>query len=88
MESGTRFPPREARLKPEFAHLYPALEANRWEGAAVMSDRLMAWHLRHGKRGFIEATRVMQPEHFDFRGGPPEPSVPRRRNDRADLADH
>ena len=30
---------REGRLKPEFAQVYPALEAGKWESAGVLADK-------------------------------------------------
>jgi hypothetical protein len=65
-----QFPGREARLKPEFAHLYPPLRGGEWEGAGVMADRMVAWLLRQSNRsGYVSPHRVLRPEHFDFRGG-------------------
>ena len=64
---------REARLKPEFAHLYPALEPNRWESAAVMADRVVAWLIRQPDRGYMAPERVLRSEHFEFRGGARHP---------------
>jgi hypothetical protein len=65
---------REARLRPEFAHLYPPLEAGRWEPAALLADRVVAWLLRQPDRGFVAPERVLRSEHFEFRGGgaPPQ----------------
>jgi hypothetical protein len=63
---------REARLKMEFAHLYPALEPNRWESAALMADRVVAWLLRQPNRGYMAPDRVLRSEHFEFRGGNPQ----------------
>jgi hypothetical protein len=60
---------REARLKAECAHLYPALEAGRWESAALMADRVVAWLLRQPDRGYVAPERVLRSDHFDFRGG-------------------
>jgi hypothetical protein len=60
---------RQARLRTEFAHLYPPLEAGRWESAALMADRLVAWLLRQPDRGYIAPERVLRSEHFEFRGG-------------------
>jgi hypothetical protein len=60
---------REARLKPEFAHLYPPLEAGRWEAAAKMADRVVAWLLRQPDKGYVAPERVLRSEHFEFRGG-------------------
>jgi hypothetical protein len=62
---------REARLKSEFAHLYPPLEPNRWESAAQMADRVVAWLLRQPGRGYTAPERVLRSEHFEFRGGEP-----------------
>jgi hypothetical protein len=64
---------REARLKPEFSHLYPALEPNRWEPAARMADRMVAWLLRQPDRGYVAPNRVLRSEHFEFRGGSEKP---------------
>ena len=60
---------REARLRPEFAHLYPPLEAGRWEPAAVMADRMVAWLLRQPDKGYVAPERVLRSDHFEFRGG-------------------
>jgi hypothetical protein len=65
---------REARLKPEFAHLYPSLEPDRWEPAALMADRVVAWLLRQPDKGYMAPERVLRSEHFDFRGGSRNPS--------------
>ena len=64
------FQGREARLKAEYAHLYPPLQRGTWEAAGVMADRMVAWLLRQPNRsGFVSPHRVLRPEHFDFRGG-------------------
>lgn len=60
---------REARLRSEFAHLYPPIEAGRWESAALLADRLVAWLLRQPDRGYVAPDRVLRSEHFEFRGG-------------------
>jgi hypothetical protein len=76
---------REARLKPEFAHLYPSLEAGRWDSAAMMADRVVAWLLRQPHGGYISPDRVLRPEHFEFRGSSPRPgSRPEGQNRRGD----
>lgn len=64
---------REARLKAEFAHLYPPLESDRWEPAAAMADRIVAWLLRQPNRGYVAPERVLRSEHFEFRGGTDKP---------------
>jgi hypothetical protein len=65
---------REARLRPEFAHLYPPLEAGRWEPAARMADQVVAWLLRQPDRGYVAPERVLRSEHFEFRGGTDKPA--------------
>ncbi|MFL5448363.1 MAG: hypothetical protein ACJ8AX_07435 [Gemmatimonadales bacterium] len=77
---------REARLRPEFAHLYPPLEPGRWEPAALLADRVVAWMLRQPDRGYMAPERVLRSDHFEFRGGVStgqSPSQPRRRNNPA-----
>jgi hypothetical protein len=64
---------REARLKAEFAHLYPPLDPGRWEPAAAMADRIVAWLLRQPDRGYMAPQRVLRSDHFEFRGGPDQP---------------
>ena len=66
---------REARLKSEFAHLYPPLEPDRWEPAALMADRVVAWLLRQPDKGYIAPERVLRSEHFEFRGGSGKPGT-------------
>jgi len=67
---------REGRLKPEFAQVYPALEAGKWESAGVLADKVTAWLLRQAHGGFICPDRVLLPEHFEFRGTPCRPASP------------
>jgi hypothetical protein len=73
--AGARQRIREARLKPEFAHLYPALEADCWAPAAMMADRVVAWLLRQPDRGYVAPERVLKSEHFEFRGGIDHPGT-------------
>jgi hypothetical protein len=67
---------REARLRPECAHLYPGLRAGVWEVAAVVVDRIVAARLLRG--GLAMRDRVLSNSHFDFRGGTDAGSRPRR----------
>ena len=57
---------REARLKPEFAHLYPAIHAGHWELAAVIAERVLA-SLLNAHSGYVSVDRVLGNEHFEFR---------------------
>ena len=36
---------REARLRPQYASLYPALEAGTWQPASAIGRQLLLWHL-------------------------------------------
>jgi hypothetical protein len=60
---------REARLRAEFAHLYPPLDPGQWESAALMADKVVAWLLRQPDRGYVAPERVLRSDHFEFRGG-------------------
>ena len=65
---------REARLKPEYAHLYPGLEPGVWYRAAWLSARQLARQPCDGAAESI--ARMVDEHHFDFRGG--RPRQPRR----------
>ena len=61
---------REARLKPEWAGLYPGLQAGRW----IVAARLVPMVLRHrlkDQRTWEFTRRILIEEHFEFRGGQP-----------------
>ncbi len=60
---------REARLKPEFAHLYPGLEPGVWYRAAWLSARQFARIPCDGDAASI--ARMLDEQHFEFRGGRP-----------------
>jgi hypothetical protein len=67
-------PPREARLRPEFADRYPGVDPDVWYIAATLAEHLLARFLREGAAGRAAPERIMDPEHFEFRG---ENNVPR-----------
>jgi hypothetical protein len=60
---------REARLRPQYASLYPALEAGAWQPASAIGRQLLLWHLTASIPP--EGERLMSEEHFEFRGGAP-----------------
>jgi len=60
---------REARLRPEHAHLYPGIEPGTWESAAELADRALACRLLQPSGGFALAARALGGGHFEFRGG-------------------
>jgi hypothetical protein len=73
---------REARLRPEFAQSYPTLNPDMWESAAVLTEKVIAWRLQHDVGGLFRWDRVLNPEHFEFRGRPEgRTESPSRRSD-------
>lgn len=58
---------REARLRPEFATLYPAIQPDVWMPAAAIGQQLLLWHLT--APATPPGERLMAEEHFEFRGG-------------------
>jgi hypothetical protein len=61
---------REARLRPEFAHLYPGIAPDRWVSAHDMNDMVISARLQAGRRsGEILGSRLLDARHFEFRGG-------------------
>lgn len=61
---------REARLRPEWADLYPDVEPDVWHVAAELVPRVLRYRLRNqGTWEFIR--RILLDDHFEFRGGRP-----------------
>ena len=60
---------REVRLRPEYAELYPEIEAGVWMAAPVASARRLARVRLAGDAASL--ARVLDDEHFEFRGGRP-----------------
>lgn len=67
---------RLARLRPEFARLYPSIRPNRWVPARKLLRKLRAEN---------EPSRPLGDAHFDFQGGsrrnPEWPALRQRRSD-------
>jgi hypothetical protein len=59
---------REARLRPEWSHLYPGLEAGVWIVAAQLVP-LVLRHRMQDEATWEFARRILVDEHFEFRGG-------------------
>jgi hypothetical protein len=76
---------REARLRPEFASLYPGLEAGVWLPASTVGQKLLLWHL--ATSAAPQGDRLMTDEHFEFRGGPGANSRNGARTRAGDLED-
>jgi hypothetical protein len=74
--------PREARLRPEFAHLYRFLEPGVWRSAEALADHVIARTLGRPDGRFITGERALDPQHFEFRGSPgPAPDTTRLRRE-------
>jgi hypothetical protein len=71
---------REARLRPEFADLYPELVAGQWEPAARIAEVVLARYLLQQMTDG-QPDRALNETHFEFRGGAGEAPAaePRRR---------
>ena len=65
---------REARLRPEFADLYPELTPGRWEPAARIAEVVLARYLLK-QMGSDPMECALQESHFEFRGGAQDPPV-------------
>jgi len=59
---------RQARLKPQFAELYPPLTADVWEPAAEIGARVLLSQLKQQGTAAL-GTRLLDTQHFEFRGG-------------------
>ena len=70
---------REARLRSEFAHLYPTLTPGQWEPAARIAEVVLARLLLLEISEAPVKDRVLNEEHFEFRGE--LQVVPRARRD-------
>ena len=62
---------REARLRPEYAHLYPMLQAGAWFPATEVAEKVAAVRLLQLADTFVLHDRVLTDAHFEFRGGTP-----------------
>lgn len=63
---------REARLRPEFAHLYPTLVPGHWEPAARIAEVVLARLLLLEISEAPIQDRVLNEQHFEFRGDVPD----------------
>lgn len=65
---------REARLRPEFAETYLGIQPGVWFSAAGLAEELITRLLREGVSDEELPHRVLDPAHFEFRGGEDAPS--------------
>jgi hypothetical protein len=63
---------REARLRPEYADLYPTLTPGQWEPAARVAEAVLARLLLLEISDAPLQDRVLGEEHFEFRGDAPD----------------
>jgi hypothetical protein len=68
-------PVREARLRPEFAELYPGVEPDVWYRAATIAEHMLV-RLVHQDAERVPP-RILDPRHFEFRGSDGLPPGPR-----------
>jgi hypothetical protein len=61
---------REARLRAEWAHLYPGLEAGVWMVAAQLVPLVLRYRLQE-QTTWEFTQRILLDDHFEFRGGRP-----------------
>jgi hypothetical protein len=59
---------REARLRPEFAHIYPELVPGQWEPAARIARVILARYLLQQMTDTPSPDRALDEAHFEFRG--------------------
>jgi hypothetical protein len=65
---------RQARLRPEYAVLYPGVPADEWKPIGELLDCVAAARLRAGRRsGELLRGRLLDDRHFEFRGGEDRP---------------
>lgn len=60
---------REARLRPEYTALYPTVTPSVWQPAARVAERLLLYLLRHPAVVERLPDRLLNDQHFEFRGG-------------------
>jgi hypothetical protein len=60
---------REARLRPEYASLYPDLTPGVWVPACTLRDFVLERGLYQRRTGLPSHRRLLLESHFEFRGG-------------------
>jgi len=61
---------REARLRPEWADLYPGVRPEVWHVAAELVPQVLRYRLQNQKTWEF-TRRILVDDHFEFRGGRP-----------------
>lgn len=70
---------RQARLRLEFADLYPGVVPDIWHAAAELADAVLACRLLLPSGGLGLNDRAMSGGHFEFRGGAAPRTAPPER---------
>jgi hypothetical protein len=60
---------REVQVRPEHADAYPSLTPGRWYTAAAIAGLVKGTRIIKEGREVTFTGRVLQSEHFEFRGG-------------------
>src|SRR5512133_2180129 len=79
---------REARIRPQYAERYGGLQASEWKSVeAILQQVAQLPPEARAKAGPGAASRLLQDEHFEFRGTSPRPEGYPPRLSRATDAD-
>lgn len=62
---------REAQLKHEYSHLYPALTPGQWYTAAAVDGLIRGTRIISEGDHVTFDDRILEEAHFEFRGGGP-----------------
>jgi hypothetical protein len=65
---------REARVRTDFAYLYPGIDSSAWTPVEILIDCVVT--LLYGdpaNSGRITGARLLREDHFEFRGASPRP---------------
>jgi hypothetical protein len=78
---------RQARLRPEFAALYPGLDPGAWQDATDLAEQVLNEHLLRPSTGYMLSDRVLTKEHFESAAGSrwPTPYRPHASHRSGDL---
>ncbi len=65
---------REARLRADFAYLYPGIDETAWMPVEALINRVVTMlYGDPGSSGRITGARLLREDHFEFRGASPRP---------------
>ena len=73
---------RQALLRSGFGHLYPGIPAGEWHPASVMVNLVLSSRPRGTHVSTADRDRVLDEQHFQFRGLPSAGSQDDRRRSR------